>query len=78
MDIKYHIHIDNATYKKVAELPCVKSICRNERGIKVILSPDYTHGRLVAHTGEYIAQYSSGLWQCYGAESFQRVILKCK
>lgn len=79
MKITHSIHITPSTYDKLFELPCVSSVVQTDslrRSVTVCLVPSLTEGRLRAYTGDWLVEYESGMWQCFGAEAYQRLAIK--
>lgn len=75
MKITKHVKVASDTYGTLAKLPCVASVARSPSGrITVLLSPEYTSGTLLAHTGDYLVRYASGQWQRFGSEAFFRLV----
>lgn len=77
MNIKRTIRIAKHNISQIAELSCVTNVEMNvvTRKCTVHLSDKHTKGRTAAHDNDYIVMFGSGIWQCFGAEAYQRLVL---
>jgi len=75
MKVTRTIRITSDAYEELFHLPCVTAVFREvgKRISYVTLSPESTRGRLRALSGDYLVEFSSGEWQCFGAEAYQHL-----
>lgn len=76
MKVTRTIRITSDVFEELFHLPCVTAVFR-EAGKQishVTLSPGYTRGRLRAVSGDYLVEFASGKWQCFGPEAFLRIV----
>lgn len=75
MKVKNNIHFNGKNVEEVFALQCVISIMKDRKGKPaVVLSRDYTKGRTIAHSGDHIVQFESGLWQVYGPAAAEKIV----
>lgn len=77
MDIRNHIKVTYRNFSELRELECVKEIkLLSEHEVVLRIKPDCTKGHPIAREGDYLVQFSSGLWQRVGSDAFMRLTLK--
>lgn len=75
MKVILDIHFNGKNINDIFKLPCVKSVTKDKNDKpEVLLKRESTNGRLIAHIGDHICQYESGLWQVYGSEAADKII----
>lgn len=68
------IHVTKANTDRLLALPCVVAVADHGDGLVVVLSKDLTNGSLRANAGDYIVQFSNGMWQRFGIEAYARLV----
>lgn len=72
MKIKRSIKIAKDTVAELEALDCVNSVAVSGSEILVILSDVNNKGNTIAHKGDFLCQFDSGLWQRFGSEAMNR------
>lgn len=76
MNVINHIGIKKETVSTIRKLEAVERVDMMPDGnIVVHLRPEFTDGKKQAVKNEYLVQWSSGKWQRFGADAFQRLFL---
>lgn len=68
------IHVVKANTDRLLALPCVVAVADHGDGLVVALSKDLTNGSLRANAGDYIVQFSNGMWQRFEIEAYARLV----
>lgn len=68
------IHVTKANTDRLLALPCVVAVADHGDGLVVALSKDLTNGSLRANAGDYIVQFSNGMWQRFGIGAYARLV----
>lgn len=68
------IHVVKANTDRLLALPCVVAVADHGDGLVVALSKDLTNGSLRANAGDFIVQFSNGMWQRFGIEAYARLV----
>lgn len=77
MDIRNHIKVTYRNFSELRKLECVKDVkLKSEHEVVLHIKPDCTKGLPLCREGDYLIQFSSGLWQRVGGDAFMRLTLK--
>lgn len=73
MKIIFSIRVHRDNLERLRQLKCLQSVDVSEDGKKITcqFKDNKTRGSLIARTGDWLVEFSSGLWQRYGNEAYQ-------
>ncbi len=79
MKITRSVKVCRGNMKELEQLDClafIKTDEKDKRHITCRLKNSATQGFPVAHTGEYLVQYETGMWQRVGAGVYASLVFK--
>ena len=70
-----HIKIERRNIEKLKALDCIRKIEEDKTGnITCYLHPESTCGLPIAKEGEYLVQFETNMWQCFGAIAYLALV----